>query len=192
MFSSQKLHSVYPSKWVKTLLRRVKTNSNPTKKDSFATMEVSNQLRQVFKHIDANGDGLISSLELKEVLHRLGQEKSKAAVEAEGMVREVDCNGDGYIDIDEFMEVVVVEGEGDDHELREAFRVFDADENGYISAEELRRVLVGLGHGECGLRECARMIRGVDRDGDGRVDFEEFRSMMTSSTRRERGERFKF
>ncbi|RRT83668.1 hypothetical protein B296_00014679 [Ensete ventricosum] len=65
-------------------------------------------------------------------------------------------------------------------ELMEAFRVFDVDGNGFISPEELRRVLVRLGHGTCSLRECRLMIRGVDRNGDGLVDFDEFWSMMTA------------
>ncbi|KAK1272585.1 putative calcium-binding protein CML25 [Acorus gramineus] len=180
MFSS-------PSKWVKHLLHHVKPKRIPSTvlkafSQPFSAMELSNQLRQVFNLIDANGDGLISSSELKEVLHCLGHEKSKASKEAEGMVRGVDCNGDGFIDLDEFMEVVEGGGEGDgDQELRDAFKVFDVDGNGFISAAELRRVMVGLGHDMCSLRECSRMIRGVDRDGDGRVDFEEFRSMMSAN-----------
>ncbi|KAK9147584.1 hypothetical protein Scep_006341 [Stephania cephalantha] len=142
---------------------------------SFTSMEVSTQLKQVFKLIDANGDGKISPIELGEVLLCLGHERGRAAEEAEGMVSEVDCNGDGFIDLDEFMEVV---GGGKNDELMDAFMVFDCDKNGFISAKELRRVLVSLGHDECTLKECKLMIRGVDRDGDGQVSFEEFRSMM--------------
>ncbi|RZC57724.1 hypothetical protein C5167_005025 [Papaver somniferum] len=56
-------------------------------------MEVPNQLKQVFKLIDTNGDGKISSLELGEVLLCLGHEKSTVTKEAEVMLKEVDCNG---------------------------------------------------------------------------------------------------
>ncbi|KAL6128886.1 hypothetical protein ACLB2K_072239 [Fragaria x ananassa] len=72
-------------------------------------MEVSNQFKQVFEVMDANGDGKISPVELSEVLCCLGyKNKSAAAKEAEGMVREMDCNGDGFIDLDEFMTAVRV------------------------------------------------------------------------------------
>ena len=148
-------------------------------------MEVSNQFKQVFKIIDANGDGKISTAELSEILSCMGYKKHKAAKEAEGMVRELDFNGDGFIDLDEFM--VVMNGfEGkngggkqeDDDYLMDAFLVFDADKNGLISAKELRRVLMNLGCDKCSLKECKRMIKGFDKNGDGFVDFEEFRAMM--------------
>lgn len=151
---------------------------------SFTAMEVSNQLKQVFRLLDTNGDGKISSFELSEVLLWLGQEKSTAVEEAEGMVREVDCNGDGFIDLDEFMRVMntdftVGSSSTCDDGLMDAFLIFDSDKNGVISAEELQRVLISLGCVKCSLQECKRMIKGVDKDGDGFVDFEEFRSMMT-------------
>ncbi|KAL3536934.1 hypothetical protein ACH5RR_000300 [Cinchona calisaya] len=155
---------------------------------SFAAMEVSNQLKQVFKIIDKNGDGKLSPLELSEVLLSLGHEKSLATKEAEGMVREMDCDGDGFVDLDEFMMVVdsaenqqvgsFLDKEGD--VLPQAFQFFDADKNGFISAKELQRVLLSLGCQNCSLRECKRMIKGVDKDGDGFVNFEEFKSMMSA------------
>lgn len=157
-----------------------------TKDKSFPTMELSNQLKQVFKFIDTNGDGKISPPELTQVLLSLGQEKSSAANEAEVMVREMDRDGDGLVDLDEFMSVM---GRTSDHgiqtfsakedDLLEAFLIFDTDKNGFISANELQRVLISLGCREnCTLKHCRRMIKGVDKDGDGFVNFEEFKSMM--------------
>lgn len=146
----------------------------------FPAMEVSNQFRKVFEAIDENGDGKISPSELSQVLVCLGYKKSIATKEAEGMVRAMDCNGDGYVDLDEFMDVVINTGGEQEHEhLMDAFLVFDTDKNGKISAEELRRVLVDLGCDKCSLGECRKMIKGVDKNGDGFVDFEEFRLMMT-------------
>lgn len=96
-----------------------------------------------------------------------------------GMVKELDLNGDGEIDFSEFTQAVTGGGQRDyDQALVEAFEVFDRDGNGLISARELRRVLLGLGYNKCSLRECRLMIRGVDKNGDGMVDFKEFKSMM--------------
>ncbi|EXB52665.1 putative calcium-binding protein CML25 [Morus notabilis] len=155
----------------------------------FAAMEVSNQFKQVFEVIDENGDGKISPSELSQVLLCLGYKKSIATKEAEGMVREMDGNGDGFVDLDEFMDVVINAaasdgisssgGSEENEHLMDAFLVFDIDKNGKISPEELRRVLVKLGCDNCSLRECRRMINGADKNGDGFVDFEEFRLMMT-------------
>jgi Ca2+-binding EF-hand superfamily protein len=152
---------------------------------SFAAMEMSNQFKQVFKVIDANGDGKISCHELSEVLLCLGYEKSKAAWEAERMVREMDCNGDGFIDLDEFINAVNDDGNfgsgNKEDYLMDVFLIFDTDKNGLISARELQTVLTSLGCKKCSLEDCRRMIKGVDKDGDGFVDFHEFRSMMTTS-----------
>lgn len=145
-------------------------------------MEVSNQFKQVFRVMDANGDGKISALELSEVLLCLGYDKSRAAKEAEGMVLHMDYNGDGFIDLDEFMDAVqdgLTDNQANEGHLMDAFLIFDTDKNGLISTRELQRVLINLGCDRCSLQDCRGMIKGVDKDGDGFVDFEEFRSMMT-------------
>ncbi|XP_077234409.1 putative calcium-binding protein CML10 [Tasmannia lanceolata] len=202
MFSSQNLHFSPLLKWVRTLLhqanawgkagcklRRRKLKRLSTGYDwlssSIGSMEISNQLKQVFKVMDANGDGKISLLELRQVLVCLGRETSDAAKEAEVIVKEVDCNGDGFIDLDEFMEVVSEKSEdggSSKEDLMDAFLIFDTDGNGFISAKELQRVLISLGHTKCSLDECLLMIRGVDKNGDGLVDFEEFQSMMAGGS----------
>lgn len=60
--------------------------------------------------------------------------------------------------------------------------MFDMDKNGSISAEELLTVLQSLGE-DCNLAECQKMISGVDCDGDGMINFEEFKIMMAKGSR---------
>ncbi|CAO1943024.1 unnamed protein product [Urochloa humidicola] len=74
---------------------------------------------------------------------------------------------------------------GAEDELMEAFRVFDADGDGRITAEELRAVMeaiLGGGAEGCSLDDCRRMIGGVDADGDGFVGFQDFARMMMTAT----------
>jgi Ca2+-binding EF-hand superfamily protein len=63
--------------------------------------------------------------------------------------------------------------------LWEAFKVFDADGNGGVSAEELGQVMRSLGQSpnETDLRD---MIKEVDVDLSGTIDFEEFKALMVS------------
>ncbi|KAL5058405.1 hypothetical protein RYX36_030009 [Vicia faba] len=152
-------------------------------------MGISNQFKQVFKLIDTNGDGKISTSELSELLSCLGYKDSIAAKEAEGMVNMLDSNGDGFVDLEEFMVVMDNNKEGkfgcttdkeQDEYLMDAFLVFDTDKNGLISAKELKRVLINIGFDHCSIGECKVMIKGVDKNGDGFVDYEEFRTMMKS------------
>ncbi|KAJ0668837.1 putative EF-hand domain-containing protein [Helianthus annuus] len=181
-------------KKVNMLTKVNKCKNKPTMKScaldlisSFIAMDVSNQLKQVFEFFDIDGDGKISQVELTNVLLTFGQEKSKATIEAQGILKEVDFNGDGFIDLDEFMTIMdgsklvfasSKEDNGDD-DLRNAFLVFDSDKNGLISAKELQRVLMSLGCSNSKIGQCRKMIKGVDKDGDGFVDFEEFKSMMS-------------
>jgi calmodulin len=65
-------------------------------------------------------------------------------------------------------------------EIQEAFKVFDKDGNGYISAAELRHVMTSLGE-KLTEEEVDEMIREADVDGDGQINYEEFVKMMVSS-----------
>lgn len=56
-------------------------------------------------------------------------------------------------------------------ELKEAFRVFDKDGNGFISATELRHVMTNLGE-KLTDAEVDEMIREADTDCDGQVNYE--------------------
>ncbi|MEG4342491.1 EF-hand domain-containing protein [Microcoleus sp. A003_D6] len=69
--------------------------------------------------------------------------------------------------------------EEDVAKLWEAFQVFDADGSGAISSEELGQVMRSLGQSpnETELRD---MIKEVDVDLSGSIDFEEFKMLMVS------------
>lgn len=65
-------------------------------------------------------------------------------------------------------------------DLTEAFKVFDENGDGYISAKELQQVLskLGLPEAQQEIHQIQRMISSVDQNHDGRVDFFEFKNMM--------------
>ena len=75
--------------------------------------------------------------------------------------------------------MVVTQDADSEDEIKEAFRVFDKDGNGYISASELRHVMTNLGE-KLTDEEVDEMIREADIDGDGQIDYEELRSPVFS------------
>ncbi|KAL3751171.1 hypothetical protein ACJRO7_012052 [Eucalyptus globulus] len=140
------------------------------------------ELEQVFRKFDANGDGKISASELGSIMSSLGHPETEE--ELAKMVREVDSDGDGFIDFDEFVELNTkgVDPAEAMENLRDAFSVYDIDGDGSITAEELHKVMRSLGE-ENSLAECRKMIGGVDSDGDGMISFEEFKVMMMVGSR---------
>jgi calmodulin len=69
-----------------------------------------------------------------------------------------------------------------EEEIREAFKVFDRDNNGFISAAELRHVMTSIGE-KLTDDEVDEMIREADQDGDGRIDCKlTAASAMTTTT----------
>ncbi|XP_062197463.1 uncharacterized protein LOC133900370 [Phragmites australis] len=144
--------------------------------------EQIDEFREAFSLFDKDGDGTITTKELGTVMRSLGQSPTEA--ELQDMVDEVDADGSGAIDFHEFLTLLArkMRDAGADDELREAFRVFDQDQNGFISRDELRHVLENLGE-RLSDYELAEMLREADVDGDGQINYTEFAKVMMAKRR---------
>ncbi|XVF84128.1 hypothetical protein PTKIN_Ptkin17bG0001100 [Pterospermum kingtungense] len=153
------------------------------------------RLRRIFDIFDKNGDTMITVQEINQALSRLGLEADVS--ELDSTIRSFIKPGNDGLTFDDFValhqsldeslfgaETELEEEEEmsqEESDLTEAFKVFDEDGDGYISARELQVVLGKLGLPEA--REIDRveqMICSVDQNHDGRVDFFEFKHMMQS------------
>ncbi|KAL0377997.1 UNVERIFIED_CONTAM: putative calcium-binding protein CML18 [Sesamum radiatum] len=149
------------------------------KNSAVISLTLEEEVEKVFSKFDTNGDGRISLTELGSILNGLGS--ATPADEVARIMSELDTDGDGFIDLNEFKAFHCGGGEDSNKELKEAFDLYDKDKNGKISASELHSVLRSLGE-KCSLKDCRRMISSVDVDGDGCVNFEEFKKMMTRAS----------
>ncbi|KAF5185989.1 calmodulin-like [Thalictrum thalictroides] len=142
------------------------------------TREQIDEFHEVFCWFDMDGDGCITLQELETVIRSLDQHPTEEDV-LKQMISEVDVNRNGTIEFGEFLSLMARKMKEVDaeEELTEAFRVFDKDQNGFISAIELRHVMLNLGESLTD-EEVELMIREADLDGDGQVNYEEFVRMM--------------
>lgn len=143
------------------------------------TEEQIAELKEAFSLFDQDGDGTITTVELGTIMQSLGQNPTEA--ELQDMINEVDADGNGSIDFPEFLTMMARQMKDIDstQEIKEAFRVFDKEGKGYISAADLRNVMTNLGE-KLTDEEIDEMIREADIDGDGLINYEEFVQMMTT------------
>merc|ERR1712118_2012 len=141
------------------------------------TEEQIAEFKEAFSLFDKDGDCTITTKELGTVMRSLGQNPTEA--ELADMVNEVDADGSGTIDFPEFLSLMArkMKDTDSEEEIKEAFKVFDKDGNGLISAAELRHVMPNLGE-KLTDEEVDEMIREADVDGDGQINYEEFVKMM--------------
>ncbi|CAG9311624.1 unnamed protein product [Blepharisma stoltei] len=134
------------------------------------------KLQDAFMMMDKDGDGKVSQKELlviyKEVVGGINPEK-----DVEEIMRNVDTDNSGYIDYTEFIQAAL------SHEilfskknLETAFRLFDKDGSGTISAQELRECLSDGRLSDDSLWE--KIVGEVDQNGDGEIDLREFQEIL--------------
>ncbi|KFK44255.1 hypothetical protein AALP_AA1G234900 [Arabis alpina] len=83
------------------------SNSKGTKNDISVDDDDDEAIVKAFNVFDVNGDGYISSEELRAVLERLGFEEEAKDWDCGRMIRVHDKNLDGVIDFDEFKNMVL-------------------------------------------------------------------------------------
>ncbi|ONK74379.1 uncharacterized protein A4U43_C03F5620 [Asparagus officinalis] len=130
---------------------------------------------------DKDGDGCSALEELATVIKSLGQDPKEEMLLH--IMSKFNVEGNENVEFGEFLNQMTRKMKETDaeEELREVFKVFDRDQNGYISANELINVMISLGE-KLTEEEAEQMIREADLDGDGQVNYQEFVQLMQNIT----------
>ena len=140
--------------------------------------EVIEEFKAAFDYVDLGKEGTISREQFGSLMNTLGHYLSKKELDV--MFREADPYGRGNIEFHDFASMMDNRKlkPKDDHseeqeEMLNAFRVFDDNGNGYISAANLRHVFTNLGD-TIADDEVDDIIAQMDVDGTGQINYEEF------------------
>ncbi|CAI9756432.1 unnamed protein product [Fraxinus pennsylvanica] len=131
-------------------------------------------LKEMFKAMDTDNSGAITFDELKVGLRKYGS--TLKDTEIRDLMDAADVDNSGTIDYGEFVAATIHLNklEREEH-LVAAFQYFDKDGSGYITIDELQQACVEHGMTDVLLED---VIREVDQDNDGRIDYGEFVAMM--------------
>lgn len=140
-------------------------------------------LKICFNMFDFKDQGFLSADDLDDILRGMGFRPSKE--ELKEILEEIDEDGSGEIEFEEFCQLCakfLIEEPDEETmkaELKEAFRVYDKEANGFITTDQLREIISELDQ-RLTSEDLDGIIEEIDEDGSGTMDFDEFCAMMMS------------
>ncbi|UKJ88413.2 calmodulin-like domain protein kinase [Theileria orientalis] len=150
------------------------------------TRDECKSLTAIFNSMDKNGDGQLDRSELIEgYTHYLKlkgknmQHLTPAEIEeqVDTILQDIDFDNNGYIDYSEFLTVAMDRRTLFSKErLEKAFKLFDYDNSGTISCDEIAKL---FGVDDVGKDSWQMLLKEFDTNNDGVIDFKEFKAMLT-------------
>lgn len=83
----------------------------------------------------------------------------------------------GYLSINELYSYMLDYPNNNDLELETAFNIYDKDNDGFISSRDLSETLKSFGD-DVNEEDISKIMKEVDIDGDGLINYDEFVKMM--------------
>ena len=152
-------------------------NNNNSENNSTLSEETKADYMDAFNLFDTNHDGTINSQKIGEIMRKLGKNPTEQQLlQLIGNVTKTDSK---KITFDDFVDLMEKKNKEDDTEAEiiNTFRIFDKENNGLISNEELFHIIRTFGETLTD-KEIEEIINEADVDGDGYINYEEFVRMM--------------
>ena len=133
-------------------------------------------LKKLFFELDVKGVGVITKEELFKGMEDCFEGKVTHE-EVDKIFGNIDYDNNGTISFDEFVKAAIDKKKLlTEEKLKAAFALFDRNGDGDIEAKELKEVIGDDNNNEDNIWD--QMIKEVDLDGNGVIDFDEFKEMM--------------
>ncbi|CAD6583457.1 MAG: Calcineurin subunit B [Cyphobasidiales sp. Tagirdzhanova-0007] len=161
-------------------VQQLQVHPSPGQLHQLSAPEIQ-RLKRRFMKLDKDGSGSIDKDEFLQIPQIANNPL------ASRMISIFDEDGGGTVDFQEFVAgLSAFSNRGEREEkLKFAFKVYDMDRDGYISNGELYLVLkmmVGNNLKDQQLQQIVdKTIMEADQDGDGKIDFDEFKAMVANT-----------
>jgi calcium-dependent protein kinase len=136
---------------------------------------------KLFNLIDTNGDGKIVKFELydglKTILRIESDGLNKLKEDVNTIFENLDSDGNNYLECEEFIRAAIDRKQFiNERDIKFAFQHFDVDRTGEIDIDEIKNI---FGKFEENIDEhFCKIIREVDLNGDNKISYYEFETMM--------------
>ncbi|KAJ3385277.1 hypothetical protein HDU84_002381 [Entophlyctis sp. JEL0112] len=143
------------------------------------TEEQTAEFKAAFALFDRDHDSVINAADLTASLKSLGYSASESEVSA--LIAEA-ADQKGTVSFTAFMALAArsfrdIQAE---EEMKEAFRIFDKNHDGFITHDELKETMAAQGD-VLSDEDIDELIKECDVDGDGKLNYEEFAKMMVAT-----------
>ena len=140
----------------------------------FDIQKEESNLKDIFKSLDSSGKGELSKDIFIDKLKELYGENDGKII-GETIFSNLDLDGSGQISYNEFLSAMINNKKIiTDERLEKAFKMFDKDNNGRLSVDEIISVFGG------DKESWKKVISEIDLNKDGEVDYNEFKLMMAN------------
>lgn len=132
------------------------------------------EFRDLFNMFDKDNQGILTLTNLVQVMRSIGQTPTEA--DMIDLMREIDIDNSGSIDFYEFVRVISHEMSPSERqeEIRYAFDLFDENQDGFLTIEELKSTMEKYFPNSIDDRQIRQMIELADRSGHGQISFDDF------------------
>ncbi|MEQ2224616.1 Calcium-binding protein 4 [Ilyodon furcidens] len=141
------------------------------------------ELQEAFKEFDYDQDGYLNYKDVAECMRTMGYMPTE--MELLEIVQQIKMRMGGLMDFEDFIELMGPRMMGETtnmlglKELQSAFLQFDLDGDGKINQEEMKEALKSLLGEKLKKGELEEILKELDVNADGNIDFEEFVMMLS-------------